>query len=568
MDFIKKLIGRVTSLWSKWSMMQRIILIVIVVGVIGALSAVVSVNAGTSSAIIYENLPEVEAQEFNFNLRNNSFEFTTSPDGLTFFADSEFMATKIKTTAVTQGWAPGSKTGYEALGSTSFTETQWDKDIKLQQAVKRELEYHIETLDDIIDASVTIVIPEESLFKENQKPNTVSASLRIKHGSDFASSRTKIEGVVRLIMTSVVNIQKENITLLDRSTGKILNVSDDEMAEFDRLALGNKEMDQKSRFEMKYRESIESALHSIFTPERVALVNLDITLNTDIVEIEREEHTPIIMTADNPATSYSEEVVVPSLEVSRQENKTEFQGNGFTPEGPAGMEGQTPPAYEELDTMAGTYNQNNVIINNEINTTNTRQVKSQWKKERTSVAVNIDGVWEKQYDEDGTILMENGKIVREFFPLSQSDILAAEALIKAAINYDVKNGDSVTVRAIQFDRTKEFEIEDKKERDAQNRRQILLFSILGFVFIVIIFIIMRMVSKEMERRRRLKEEEMARQHQAMREAALRSAEEDGMEVEMSVEDRARLEMQEQAINAAREHPEDVAQLIRTWLSEE
>ena len=79
---------------------------------------------------------------------------------------------------------------------------------------------------------------------------------------------------------------------------------------------------------------------------------------------------------------------------------------------------------------------------------------------------------------------------------------------------------------------------------------------------------MRMVSKELERRRRLKEEEMARQHQAMREAALRSAEEDGMEVEMSVEDRARLEMQEQALNVAREHPEDVAQLIRTWLSEE
>ena len=38
--------------------------------------------------------------------------------------------------------------------------------------------------------------------------------------------------------------------------------------------------------------------------------------------------------------------------------------------------------------------------------------------------------------------------------------------------------------------------------------------------------------------------------------------------EMSVEERARLEMQENAINMAREHPEDVAQLIRTWLVEE
>ena len=37
---------------------------------------------------------------------------------------------------------------------------------------------------------------------------------------------------------------------------------------------------------------------------------------------------------------------------------------------------------------------------------------------------------------------------------------------------------------------------------------------------------------------------------------------------IAIEERARLEMQENAINMAREHPEDVAQLIRTWLMEE
>ena len=46
-----------------------------------------------------------------------------------------------------------------------------------------------------------------------------------------------------------------------------------------------------------------------------------------------------------------------------------------------------------------------------------------------------------------------------------------------------------------------------------------------------------------------------------------AASEGSGEVEMSVEERARLEMQENAVNMAREHPEDVAQLIRTWLVE-
>jgi flagellar M-ring protein FliF len=54
----------------------------------------------------------------------------------------------------------------------------------------------------------------------------------------------------------------------------------------------------------------------------------------------------------------------------------------------------------------------------------------------------------------------------------------------------------------------------------------------------------------------------------MREAALVDADNEGVEVSMSVEEKRRMELQENAINLAKEHPGDVAQLIRTWLSEE
>ena len=99
-------------------------------------------------------------------------------------------------------------------------------------------------------------------------------------------------------------------------------------------------------------------------------------------------------------------------------------------------------------------------------------------------------------------------------------------------------------------------------------RTTILSVLIGLAGLLAAIVLYRLLAKEMERRRRLKEEELARQHQAMREAALRRAEEEGAEVELSVEDRARLEMQENAVNMAREHPEDVAQLIRTWLLEE
>ena len=85
---------------------------------------------------------------------------------------------------------------------------------------------------------------------------------------------------------------------------------------------------------------------------------------------------------------------------------------------------------------------------------------------------------------------------------------------------------------------------------------------------LILFILYRVISRERERRRRLKEEEALRQAQLERERILWEAEKANNEVAMTVDERKRLELQENAINVAREHPEDVALLIRTWLMEE
>ena len=59
-----------------------------------------------------------------------------------------------------------------------------------------------------------------------------------------------------------------------------------------------------------------------------------------------------------------------------------------------------------------------------------------------------------------------------------------------------------------------------------------------------------------------------RQQQLAREQQLWEARDEAQTVTMSVEESRRAELQENAINMAKEHPEDVALLIRTWLMEE
>jgi flagellar M-ring protein FliF len=126
----------------------------------------------------------------------------------------------------------------------------------------------------------------------------------------------------------------------------------------------------------------------------------------------------------------------------------------------------------------------------------------------------------------------------------------------------------VAVQSIPIDRSAQFAEEDANLLKEKRLQLVLLFAAIGVILLVIGFLLLRMVSRGIERRRRAEEEERARREQELRENALMQAEEEETQVVMSVEERTRLELQENIANMARQHPEDVASLIRTWLLEE
>jgi flagellar M-ring protein FliF len=145
---------------------------------------------------------------------------------------------------------------------------------------------------------------------------------------------------------------------------------------------------------------------------------------------------------------------------------------------------------------------------------------------------------------------------------------ATQVLIQNAIGYSAARGDSVTVHNIEFDRTLQFGEEDAAYfRQKQIQTTVMVF-LGGLALLLIGFILFRTISRELERRRRLEAEERARREEALRQQALLQAEEEGMDVSISVEERSRMELQESVMNMTKEHPEDAALLIRTWLLEE
>ena len=157
---------------------------------------------------------------------------------------------------------------------------------------------------------------------------------------------------------------------------------------------------------------------------------------------------------------------------------------------------------------------------------------------------------------------------RTYTAVPAEELAEYKKLVESAINYDKVRGDMVVVTNIQVDRTAEFEEFDNAYFKAQQTKKTILLSLVAVAVVLVGFILFRIISKEMERRRRAREEELLRQQQLAREQALWEAKDEAQTVTMSVEESRRAELQENAINMAKEHPEDVAMLIRTWLMEE
>lgn len=565
-EWFKKTLTQMKALWGKWTPIQKGILVAVAIAAIVIIVLLTSWSAKPSLVPLIDTPVTDEALRERIVLRLNQENVKTSisETGLISVSDEQ-TARRMRTILLREDLIPKNTDPWAIFDVERWTRTDFERNIDVRRAVIEEIRKHIKALDDVDDASVVVNLPEDKLFQADQNPVTASIILYPKPGSDISTNRKKIEGIQKLLKYAVEGLTDENITIADNN-GSILNDFAG-MRDYDRLSLIEKQQKIIAKLETQYEIKILNILQKTYGTDRVRDLSIKIDMDMSEKTAETIEYLPFQLKADNPDTPYDDSEIRASVTRSSETATTTYQGTGYNPEGPAGVEGQTPPSYKDTSNLTGVSTQSIVKTNEEIGSRKTSQIVSPEIGRRT-VSVNIDGQWRKKKDENGNILIKDGHIEREYIPISDEELQKATKAVQDAIGYDIKRNDSVSVLNIQFDRIAEFEKEDEAYFKAIQRQRIILISLSGLAILLLIFIIYRVISREIERRKRLREEELLRQHQLEREKALWEAEQAGMEVSMSVEEMKRRELSENVINLAREHPEDVALLLRTWLMEE
>lgn len=419
---------------------------------------------------------------------------------------------RIRLELASQGLPRGQK-GFEIFDQTKFGTTEFQNKVYYLEALQGELARTIEQLDGVEKARVHIVLPTDSLYKKNEKPATASIMLKLKPGAQL--SREQVQGIVNLAANSVQGLKPENITVVDNYAHVLNDQADSSYAAGGALT----QLELTRKFQDSMQKSIQSMLEQVLGPGRVAVrVNAD--LNFDKRVVDSKTFTPVI---DDQG-----------IMRSQQKLQESFQGTSPGPGGPPGTVANIPGYVTSTNTQSN-YDKKETTTNWEVNETDAKTEAAPGSVRRLTVAVMVDA---------------------NLTNVQQASIINA---VSSAVGLNPARGDAISVETVPF--STELQDQQRQAEQVLARQSAIKLGLIIASIAAALGVLLYMVRRAARRRRAAENEEAA---------ALAPAE---MVVtpktpEVSPQDLEKMKQREAIEKFAKTKPDDVAQLIKAWLSEE
>lgn len=563
-DFINKLISQVKNIFSKTTKVQKAIVIGILVVALGAIIATIILSSRRTGTLLFQKalsqedarnvISVLEASNIKYQYRNGFITLNNMSD-----------KAKAELELVKEGKMPTYLDGWELFDSPRIGITDVELDINKRRSLTKAITQLLTKLEFVQEATVDLAFPKKEYLTDVDAPVTASVVIKAEpFKEEILRDPKTVRGLQRLIAMGVDKLQPEFVTITD-SVGLVLTDFTDEAANL-KLKVAQEELKIVDRERKKIENKIRQTLGRIYTNRVETTIALE--LIWDEVTITNNSVMPIVLKEDDPSTPYDDSIITNKVQVSSRTVTEDWKGQQFIPQGAAGAEENVPPGYKDKTDRWQTYTKTDTQDNYELSKRYEAIKKGSYQIGKISAAVALDGRWTRVYDERGNPVITNGtSYVREYHPVSAEEIRNVTSLVQAAIGYNLKRGDQVSVTHLQFDHWDRFDTEDARIMRNNFIKKTLVITMISLLALFILVLIVRAIQKELARRRRLREEELERKQMEMRRQAMMNVNEEPI-TEMNLEDAARKKLMEEVIRVSHERPEDVAQLLRTWMADD
>jgi flagellar M-ring protein FliF len=227
---------------------------------------------------LFSALPEAEKAAVMDALRSTGTDVQVDPtNGDITVPIADYYNSRMSLAA--QGLPQSMPDGYSVLSDMPMGTSRSVENMRLKQSQEIELARSINEIDVILASRVHLAIPERSAFARNAQNPTASVFVQVQPGRSL--SQQQVMAVVNLVASSVANLPKTSVTMVDQN-GRLLSDTVDNPA----ATLADSQLEYQLRLEGIYNTRVESLLTPIVGPGNVSV---QVSLDIDFTRTERTE---------------------------------------------------------------------------------------------------------------------------------------------------------------------------------------------------------------------------------------------------------------------------------------
>ncbi|MFH0899337.1 MAG: flagellar basal-body MS-ring/collar protein FliF [Pseudomonadota bacterium] len=405
---IKRIAVQGRTFWTSLSAGRRAVLVFGLLSTIGAVMYFSLRDSVSTFSMLYSGLLPDDVDAMEGELRKAGIQCERSPDGTALRVPAQKLS-EARILLASGGYPKKGGVGFEVFDKQGFGASGFVEQMNYRRALQGELERTIAGLGVVDSARVHIVVPERTLYRDNDSQASASVMVKLLPGRSLTPSQTK--GIVNLVAFSVPGLTGEKVSLVD-STGRVLSDSVNEEG-----------LDEQRDFEEALGRKVRTIL------ERAV----------------GDGHAEVQVTAEMDYTkeSTTEELFDPEGAVVRSEQRTVESAGGAAPVtgGLAGARANLPGAPAPTPGAAadtGGNGRSSETRNYEISKRTHLRQGSRPKLKRIYVAILVDGV-----PDPNAKSKKNIPIV----PRPEAELAKLAALAKQTVGYDESRGDKLEIQS-------------------------------------------------------------------------------------------------------------------------
>ncbi len=347
--------------------------------------------------------------------------------------------------------------GYEIFDKKDILGTsQFVNNVNEIRALEGELVRTINSLSEIDQSRVHIVMAKSDYFSKSGTEASASVFLKVRSGRKINDSQ--VNGIANLVAAAVPGLSIDRVAIIDQNGKSLKTPGEDEESHTSKNIV-----EYKSNIENKLKKAVEDIVGKYVGFGKVQ-ANVTTEIDFDKIVISQEEYIP------------DSQVIRSERNSTESSNDTEMDKNVSVGTNlPNFLQKPQPNSMKQ-------YNKDDGIVNYEISKTTTNKVIQWGAIKQISVAVLVDGV----YDKDKTTQKEvyiRGRTEEELAKIKQ--------LVSAAIGADNARGDRVEVMNLQFAQEDLFSDDQANHFPKYDAATIAQMVIILLIIIVAILVFMR-----------------------------------------------------------------------------